>query len=264
MSGGAVSGGGWRGQVVMVIVAVTILVIWEIAVHAAGVKPIILPPPSAVFAELAKSPGWYLGHAWYTLLVTLAGFALAVIVGVGLAVVIVESRVLESTIYNLIVALNSVPKVAVAPLFVIWLGTGSEPKIAIAFLIAVFAIVIDTVLGLKSVHSDILDLGRSLRGSRLRMLIAIRFPNALPSMFAGMKVAISLALVGAIVGEFVSAQRGLGYVILSAQGMFDTPRVFAAIFVLAAVGMILFALLARVERLLIPWHTSQSAQAGTA
>jgi NitT/TauT family transport system permease protein len=264
MSGGASPGGGWRGQVVMVVVVALLLGGWEVAVRTLGVKPVILPAPSVVFAELASSPAWYLEHAWYTLLITLGGFAMAVIVGVLLAVIIVESRVLESTIYNLIVAMNSVPKVAIAPLFVIWFGTGAEPKVAIAFLIAVFAIVIDTVLGLKSVPPDIVDLGRSLRGTRLRMLLKIRFPNALPSMFAGMKVAISLALVGAIVGEFVSSQRGLGYVILSAQGMFDTPRVFAAIFVLALVGMILFGLLARVERLMIPWHTSQATQAGTA
>jgi NitT/TauT family transport system permease protein len=147
--------------------------------------------------------------------------------------------------------------VAIAPLFVIWLGTGAAPKIAIAFLIAVFAIVIDTVLGLKSVHPDIVDLAKSLRGSRLATLFRIRFPCALPSMFAGMKVGVGLALVGAIVGEFVSSQRGLGYVILSAQGMFDTTRVFVAILVLAFMGVALFWLLALLERLAIPWHASQ-------
>jgi NitT/TauT family transport system permease protein len=210
-----------------------------------------------VFAELGAAPGWYLGHAWYTLIVTLGGFALAVLVGVLLAVLIVESRLLEKSIYALIIGMNSVPKVAVAPLFVIWLGTDAEPKIAIAFLIAVFAIVIDAVLGLKSVPPDILDLARSLRGGRLATLWRIRFPCALPSLFAGMKVAVGLALVGAIVGEFVSSQRGLGYVILSAQGMFDTARVFAAILVLAAMGVALFWLIALLERFAIPWHASQ-------
>src|SRR5436305_12280131 len=145
---------------------------------------------------------------------------------------------------------------AVAPLFVSWLGTGAEPKIAICFLIAVFAIVIDTVLGLKSVHPDILDLAKSLRGGRLATLWRIRFPCALPSLFAGMKVAISLALVGAIVGEFVSSQRGLGYVILSAQGMFDTPRVFAAIMILAVLGVLLIEALSVAERFALPWHYS--------
>jgi len=179
-------------------------------------------------------------------------------------VLIVESRLMEKTVYALIVGLNSVPKVAVAPLFVIWLGTGVEPKIAIGFLIAVFAIVIETVLGLKSVHPDILDLARSLRGGRLATLWRIRFPCALPSLFAGMKVAISLALVGAIVGEFVASQRGLGYVILAAQGTFDTARVFAAILVLAVMGVLLFWLVAWGERIAIPWHASQKEYTLTA
>ena len=252
-----------KGNLTALAVLAGVFFLWEAGVRALQVKPIILPPPSAVFADLFSAPGWYLGHAWYTLIVTLGGFALAVLVGVLLAVLIVESRLLDKSIYALIVALNSVPKVAVAPLFVIWLGTGAEPKVAIAFLIAVFAIVIDAVLGLKSVPPDILDLARSLRGGRLATLWRIRFPCALPSLFAGMKVAISLALVGAIVGEFVSSQRGLGYVILSAQGMFDTARVFAAILVLAAMGVALFWLIALLERLAIPWHASQKEHVHT-
>jgi len=250
-------GRAWHGVAMATGVLVLTFVAWEVLVRVLAVKPIVLPPPSAVFAEFFSAPLWYLGHAWYTLLVTLGGFALAVVLGVGLAILIVESRLLEKSVYALIIGLNSVPKVAVAPLFVIWLGTGVEPKIAIAFLIAVFAIVIDAVLGLKSVPPDILDLARSLRGGRLATLWRVRFPCALPSLFAGMKVAISLALVGAIVGEFVSSQRGLGYVILSAQGTFDTVRVFAAILVLAAMGVALFWLIAWLERVAIPWHSSQ-------
>jgi len=253
-----------KGGFTALAVLASIFAGWEIAVRAFSVKPVILTPPSAIFAALGADFGWYLNHAWYTLIVTLGGFALAVVFGVLLAVLIVESRLLEKTIYALIVGLNSVPKVAVAPLFVIWLGTGAEPKIAIGFLIAVFAIVIDTVLGLKSVPPDILDLAKSLRGGRLATLWRIRFPCALPSLFAGMKVAISLALVGAIVGEFVSSQRGLGYVILSAQGTFDTARVFAAIMVLGVMGMALFWLIALAERLVIPWHVSQKQYIPTA
>ena len=131
-----------RGSATAVAVLLGVFLLWEAAVRAFKVKPVILPAPSAVLADLFSAPGWYLGHAWSTLLVTLGGFALAVLVGVLLAVLIVESRLLEKSIYALIVGLNSVPKVAVAPLFVIWLGTDAEPKIAIAFLIAVFAIVI--------------------------------------------------------------------------------------------------------------------------
>jgi NitT/TauT family transport system permease protein len=240
-----------------------LFLLWEFGVRAFGVKPVILPPPSSVLLEFGSDPVWYLRHGWYTLLVTLGGFGLALVIGVALAVLVVESRLMEKTVYALIVGLNSVPKVAVAPLFVIWLGTGVEPKIAIGFLIAVFAIVIDAVLGLKSVPPDILDLARALRGGRLATLWRIRFPCALPSLFAGMKVAISLALVGAIVGEFVSSQRGLGYVILSAQGTFDTVRVFAAIFVLAVMGVLLFWIVSYAERLAIPWHASQKQHVPT-
>lgn len=264
VEGSAAARRDWSATLVSAGVLGAMLIIWEACVRMFDVKAVILPPPSAVLLELLKEPLWYLGHAWYTLLVTLGGFFLALLIGVALAVLIVESKLFERTVYTLIVGMNSVPKVAIAPLFVIWLGTGAEPKIAIAFLIAVFAIVIDTVLGLRSVPPDILDLGRALRGTRAMMLWRIRFPCALPSMFAGMKVAIGLALVGAIVGEFVSSQRGLGYVILAAQGTFDTARVFAAILLLAVLGILLFGLLARIERIALPWHASQKEYSPTA
>lgn len=247
----------WTSRALTLLSIVVLLVGWELLVRVFSIKEIVLPAPSVILRDLAESPGWYLEQAWYTLLMTLGGFIAAVIVGVALAVLIVESRLLENTIFTLMVGINSVPKVAVAPLFVIWLGTGNEPKIAISFLIAMFAITIDSVLGLKSVPQDILDLAKSLRGGRLQTLWRIRFPSALPSIFAGMKVAISLALVGAIVGEFVSSNRGLGYVILSAQGMFDTPRVFAAIVVLAVESVLLFYAIVWMERLALPWHASQ-------
>ena len=222
---------------------VVFLLLWEVAARVFHVRAIMLPLPGKVVLELASEWRWYAGHAAYTLMTTLAGFALAVAGGVAIAIMLVGARWFERFIYPLIVALNSVPKVAIAPLFVIWMGTGAEPKIAIAFLIAVFAIIVDTVHGLRSVPQDVLDLGRVLKGSRRDFFFKVRLPSALPSILAGMKVSISLALVGAIVGEFVSSQRGLGYVIMSAQGTFDTVRVFAAIFVLALMGMVLFACL---------------------
>ena len=230
------------------------LLLWEVLVRLLHVRPITLPPPSAVLLELAHEWRWYLDHAGFTLLTTLGGFALAVVVGVVLAMLLVGSRRFEHAVYPLIVGLNSVPKVAIAPLFVIWLGTGSEPKIAIAFLIAVFAVIVDAVHGLRSVPQDVLDLGRVLKGSTLDFFLKVRLPCALPSILTGMKVAISLALVGAIVGEFVASQRGLGYVILSAQGTFDTTRVFAAVFVLALLGIVLYGGLAWAERRATPWR----------
>lgn len=234
---------------------VIFLLVWEASVRLLHVRPITLPPPSAVLLELANEWSWYLDHAGFTLLTTLGGFVLSVVVGVVLAMLLVGSKRFEHAIYPLIVGLNSVPKVAIAPLFVIWLGTGSEPKIAIAFLIAVFAVIVDAVHGLRSVPQDVLDLGRVLKGSTLDFFLKVRLPCALPSILTGMKVAISLALVGAIVGEFVASQRGLGYVILSAQGTFDTTRVFAAVFMLALLGIGLYGGLAWAERRATPWRT---------
>ena len=235
--------------------SVVVLLIWEGLGRAFGVRPILLPLPSQVLVELVTEWSWYLGHAGYTLMTTLLGFALSVLAGVLLGAMIVGSRFCERYVYPLIVAMNSVPKVAIAPLFVIWLGTGPEPKVAIAFLIAVFAVIVDTIHGLRSVPQDVLDVSRVFRGRPLDVFFKVKLPSALPSIVTGMKVAISLALVGAIVGEFVSSQRGLGYVIMSAQGMFDTPRVFAALVVLAVIGMLLYAAVEWLERVAMPWRS---------
>lgn len=245
-----------RRSFTSLIASAIFLLVWEVACRGFNIRPILLPPPSLVIQELAESPFWFAQQASYTLGVTLAGFGVATVFGVLFAVAITEWKVLDRLLFPLFVALNSVPKVALAPLFIIWFGTGAEPKIAIAFLIAVFAVVIDMVLGLRSVPPDTIDLARTLRGSRLKVLLRIKFFCAMPHLFAGMKVAMSLALVGAIVGEFVSSQRGLGYVILSAQGMFDTPRVFAAISILAVLGVILVGVVNIAERLALPWHYS--------
>ncbi|RAI44428.1 ABC transporter permease [Rhodoplanes roseus] len=234
-----------------------LLALWEAVVVVFRVPEILVPSVRVVFDEIASNPDFYLVQSMHTLSNTLAAFVLSVVFGVGMAIAIVSSRFLEKTLYTVLVALNNVPKVALAPLFVIWLGTGNASKIAMGVMISIFAIVIDAVLGLRSLTPDMIDLGRSMRGSGLKMLLKLRLPNALPSIIAGMKVAMSLSLVGAIVGEFVAAQNGLGFVILSAQGMFRTDRVFAAILLLAAIGTTLYYLMEVLERALIPWHESQ-------
>jgi NitT/TauT family transport system permease protein len=167
---------------------------------------------------------------------------------------------MEQTIFSILVGMNSIPKVAIAPLFIIWVGTGLQAKIAIAATIAVFPIIVDGVLGLRSIDPDMLDLARSLGGKPTQILFKIRFPNALPSLFAGMKVAISLALVGTIVGEFVASSRGLGYLIMIAQSSFNTSQIFAALFILAVIGTFLFFLLDWLERMLMPWHVSRQRE----
>lgn len=245
-----------RGLALPVAGALAFLLAWEGAVRAFHVPDYLIPAPSAVYAELASFPGWYAQQTLYTAAVALAGFALAAVLGFLFAVVITESPMLDRLLFPLFVALNSIPKVAIAPLFLIWFGTGAVPKVAIAFLVAVFAVVIDAALGLRSVHQDVLDLTKALRGSRLRVLLRVKLFAALPSIFAGLKVAMSLALVGAIVGEFVSSQNGLGQVILSAQGTFDTARVFAALVILAVLGVALIGAVDLAEHLLMPWRHS--------
>lgn len=235
--------------------------LWELAVQALKIRAFILPAPSSVLRELVRDPGWYVVNAGHTLYETFLGFMLAALVGVGVAIVVVYVRWIEQTLYTLLVALNSIPKIAVAPLFILWLGTGLEPKVAIAFMTAVFPIVISSVLGLRSIDPDMLDLAASLRGSRSQALWKVRVPNALPGMFAGMKVGISFAFVGTIVGEFVASSEGLGFIIVTSTATFDTARIFAAIILLAFIGTALFYAVELIERLLLPWHVSQRGEA---
>lgn len=250
-----------QGFLGTIAVLALLLLAWEAAVWVFAPPPIILPPPSAIAADLADTPRYFLRHAGFTLWTTLAGFALSVVLGVALAVAITASRIADRLITTVLVVLNSLPKVALAPLFVIWMGTGAEPKVAIAVMLAIFSIVADVALGLRSVDPDALALARVHRASAWHILWKIRFPNALPALFVGMKVAISFALVGAIVGEFVGGSAGLGHVILVAQGQFDTVRVFAGLVVLGVIGTVLFYLVEAAERIMLPWHVSQRATA---
>lgn len=244
----------------IVIVIVAALLLWEGGVRLFHPSPLILPAPSAILSNFLATPGVYLRNLGFTLTMTCVGFALAVVLGILLAVVIVSSPVIERTVYTLLVALNSIPKVALAPLFVIWMGTGTEPKVAIALMLAIFPIVIDMVLGLRSVDPDMLNLARVSKASPLAILMKIRFPCALPSLFAGMKVAISFALVGAIVGEFVAGSQGLGFQILVAQGQFDTVSVFVSLVLLGLFGTALFFAIDYAEGLLLPWHVSHRSR----
>jgi len=241
----------------VLVTTLVLLLVWEGCVRALGIRNFLLPAPSHIIVQFFAAPSYLLKESLDTLLTTLMGFLLALGLGIGAAIGIVYSRFLDRTLYSLLVALNAVPKVALAPLFVIWLGTGSAPKIAIAMLIAIFPILIDTVLGLKSVDPDMLAMARVNQATRARVLWKIRVPNALPSIFAGMKVGISFALVGTIVGEFVAGGSGLGHVILVAQGSFDTPTVFVALGLLCLLGVLSFSAIEMAEARLLRWHASQ-------
>ena len=231
--------------------------VWQAVVMSGIVPEFLLPGPAVVAATFFNSTGIFLTQAWYTAQITLMGFLISVTVGVILAVAITQNRYVEEIIFTLLVSMSSIPKVAIAPLLIIWLGVGATSKIVIAALIGVFALVIELVHGLKSIDTEMIDLGHVLQGNRWRMFVKIRLPHALPSLFAGMKVSISLCLIGTIVGEFVASQHGLGHMIMVAQGQFDTPAIFVALALLALMGTSFFFALHLAERLLLPWHVSQ-------
>jgi NitT/TauT family transport system permease protein len=235
-----------------------------VGVKLFGIREFLLPDPVKVLMSIADAPGFYAYHSFATLGEALTGFLGAAFLGTLMAIGVVYSRIIEQTIYTVLVGLHSVPKVALAPLFVIWLGTGKAPTIAIVFIIAIFPIVLNSVQGLRSVEPDMFDLARSMRASESQVLWKIRFPNALPSMFTGFKIGISNAFIGAVVGEFVTSVSGLGYLIINAQSTFDTARMFAAIILLAIIGTILFYIVEFLEGVIIPWHVTRRAiNAGT-
>lgn len=244
----------------IVVVLACLVLIWELSVRIFGIRSFLLPAPTVVVADIIDHPTFFGTQSLYTLYVTMVGFFIALAGGTAIAAAIVSSRFLDRTLYTLLVATNSVPKVALAPLFVIWLGTGGAPKIAIAAIIAVFPIVINTTIGLRTVDQDMIDLARSAHAKRRDVMLKVRFPNALPSMFAGAKIGISFALIGAIVGEFVAGEKGLGNVILTSQATFNSTRAFAAILLLGFLGTIVFYIVEWLERWALPWHISQRGQ----
>jgi NitT/TauT family transport system permease protein len=233
-----------------------LILVWAGVVMAFDVKPFILPSPQLVFWVIVDRYDVLFHHTFITAYETLVGFGLSVFIGIPIAVAVVTWRPVERAAYPLLVASQTVPKVAIAPLFIVWLGFGFLPKIIIAFLVAFFPVVISTVAGLKSTPVEMIHLGRIAGLSWWQMFTKISFPRALPEIFAGLKVAMTLAVVGAIVGEFVGASEGLGYLLMFATAQMQTPLVFAALVFLVGVGIVFFALIQWCERLVIPWHVS--------
>jgi len=244
----------WLRPVLLIIM---ILIGWDLLIRIFKVPPYLIPTPLSVVGQLWNEWPMLVKESAPTTWATLGGFALSVLIGVPIAMLISYSKLVESFVYPLLVFSQSIPKIAVAPLFVVWFGFGIIPKIIVAFLLGVFPVVVSTVMGFKSVEQDMVDLARSMGSTRMQMFFKINLPQALPAIFAGMKVSITLAVVGAVVGEFVGSNSGIGYVLQKANGNFDLPLMFAALVVLSMIGVILFALLDVIERLMIPWHASQ-------
>ncbi len=241
---------------------VTLLVVWEAAARLFSIPAYLLPAPSAIVMSMDSNSAVLIKESIGTTLEILLGFALSVGVGVPLALAIYLWRPFARAVYPLLVSSQAVPKVAVAPLFLVWFGFGLMPKVLIAFLIAFFPVVINTAMGLAALEREKIYLARSMGLGPFATFFKIQLPNALPSIFAGLKISITFAVVGAVVGEFVGGQGGLGYLLLIANGNMDTALLFAGIVALTVLGVVLFLLIGLAERLVLPPHAVEHASFG--
>lgn len=233
-----------------------LLVFWQAATYAFDIPIYLLPPPSTILSQLAGDWRMLMPHTGTTIFEIVVGFVLSVLIGIPIAVCVTYSKALDNAIYPLIVGSQTIPKVALAPLLLAWFGFGMFPKIVIVVLVAFFPIVINSVVGLRSTPPQMLHLAKSMGASAPQIFWRFQLPQALPSIFAGMKLATVLVVIGAIVAEFVGADSGLGYVIMISGANFNIARQFGAIIVISVVGMIFFWLASWVERLCLPWHVS--------
>src|SRR3954468_22395601 len=240
-----------------VIFLVLLVVLWDVAIRVFKIPPYQVPAPKDVIITLWQEWPKLLQEAWPTTQATLWGFLLSAAFGIPVAMLIAGSRTIESYIYPLLVFSQSIPKIAIAPLFVVWFGFGMFPKVLSAFLLGFFPVVVSAVQGFKSVEPDMMDLARAMEANRLQIFRMVSLPHAMPAIFAGLKVSITLAVVGAVVGEFVGSNSGIGFVLQRSIGNFELPTMFAALVVLSLIGVILFWILDLLERVAIPWHASQ-------
>jgi NitT/TauT family transport system permease protein len=229
--------------------AVMVLMVWEFVCRFYAVPKVILPAPSEVWRVLSFGLPLILPHAVPTTLEALAGFTIAGVMGIALASAITYSRLLREALYPNMVVFQLIPKIALAPLFIVWLGIGSESRLAFATFISFFPVVIATATGLSQVHPDMIRLGQSLTATKWQIFRTIRFPFAMPYIFSGLKIAVTMSMIGVIVGEFITAQQGLGYLILFASSKAETGLILACIALLCVIGLALFGVVALAERL---------------
>ncbi len=235
------------------LVTAGLFLIWEIGCRVFAVPTYVLPPPSLVFAEM-----WHFREALWknslvTLWTTLLGFAMAVVFGLVLGIVVGWSRAMYAGLYPVMVGFNAIPKVAVVPILVLWFGIGEVPAVLTAFLISFFPIVVNVATGLATLEPELEDVLRALGAKKLDIMLKVGIPRSLPYFFGALKVAITLAFVGAVVSETVAANAGVGHLLLSAQANFEVPLVFGGLIALAVLGIGMYALFAVLERHLAGW-----------
>lgn len=243
-----------------VLTVIVIVILWQVATDVFKLPKYLLPSPYMVLQNIIQNWQMLAANAGVTTVEVLVGFVISVLIGVPLAICISYSTVIDRSIYPLIVASQTIPKVAIAPLLLAWFGFGISPKIMIVVLVAFFPIVINAVVGLRSSPIQMLYLGQSMGATPWQMFWKFRLPEALPSIFAGMKMASVMCITGAVVAEFVGAQSGLGYLILIAGANFNLELQFSSIFLLSLLGMAFFAVIGVCEKAALPWHISVRSQ----
>jgi ABC-type nitrate/sulfonate/bicarbonate transport system permease component len=234
---------------------------WHVIADALSLKPYLVPAPSDVASALWSDRSMLASNAWVTLREVLGGLAIAIAVGFALALVLHVSGVLRRAVYPLLVASQTIPIIAIAPILVVWFGYGAGPKLAIIALVCFFPVTVNTLDGLRSVDPELPKLMRTLDASRLQALARVEVPAALPYFLSGARIAVAVAVIGAVFGEWAGSSSGLGYLILNLQNQLQTARVFAAITVLSAIAIGLFGLLALAEHRIAWWGRSDQSRA---
>lgn len=239
-----------------ILALLTFVILWEIGVRIFEIPQWLIPSPLAIYDAFVDNHALMWPNLWVTSQETLLGFALAAVIAVPIGILINVSRTFSDIVYPFLISSNAIPKVAIAPLFVVWFGFGLLPKILIAFLTAFFPIIINTVVGMRSVDDNTKHLARSMGFGVWRSLWRIELPQSMPAIFAGFKLASVLAVIGAVVGEFVGADSGLGQMLLLADAGMQTPLMFATLIVLTLMSVVFFYLIVVIEAIAVPWHKS--------
>jgi NitT/TauT family transport system permease protein len=239
------------------LITLLLLLAWEGLVRAFHVRSILLPAPSEIAFTIVSQWDLVSKHLWPSLYLTVIGFLLSVVSGVVVAILITYSDIVRKGFYPVIIVSQVIPKIAIAPLFIVWFGTGATSSLLLAILIAFFPMTINAAMGFASVDHEIHQMARTFMASRWQIFWKIRMPNALPYIFGGMKISITLAIIGVIVSEFVASQEGVGYLIKLAGGLLDTPLMMAAITALSLSGLALYGIIAAAERYAVFWQTAR-------
>jgi NitT/TauT family transport system permease protein len=237
------------------IVIVGLLILWQTVVQAFHIRQFILPSPVAIYEAFLQYRGPIMDHALFTLANTLTGFGIGIVVGLFLGVVIGSSRLAYAGLYPLLIGINSVPKAAVVPILVIWMGIGQPPAITTAFLLSFFPIAVNVATGLATVEPELEDVLRSLGATRLDILRKVGLPRTMPYFFASLKVSITLAFVGSVISETIASNDGIGYLMLQSASQVRVPLMFAGVFVIAAMGIATYVIFAMLERRFTSWAT---------